>query len=338
MCTRINAGSLIKDIAQPLRLETIFAVYAPETHKEIICDIFNFDLVFALGIPPMLWGGMLSSAMRNTPKMARAIAYIARKGYVENGEGTMDKDLAIGFPWSFFHFIMHLMSPQDFTAFSKNGITVATIESCLQDVVQRTAGSWDHYFPGDVWTTVSCVTIFLGHAKLGAADRDDDSANDNGESQQELLRILTTHGTFRQLTEQQYITKSVSNCNPMLVAAEGYLWAGQLSLARELADFVVVDVDSGFARSWAHRLLGIVHAMSAGGRQLAEAAFMEAIREAKQTEVAMQEAQAVVELKRRVLEPSGRGDEADELLAEPAQRVGGTAEELAHALTAWRYR
>ena len=97
----------------------------------------------------------------------------------------------------------------DFTAFTNNGVTVGTIESCLEDVVQRTAGSWDHYFPGTVWTAVSCVSIFLGHARLGVDESGvaDDESREG--SRQELSRILATYGTPRQMTEPEYMTRVI---------------------------------------------------------------------------------------------------------------------------------
>ena len=77
-------------------------------------------------------------------------------------------------------------------------------------------------------------------------------------------------------------------------------------------------------------------AASAGARPAlaqAEAAFRQAIAVAKQAESALQEALAASELKRLVLDRTGRSEEEGvALIAEASRGLDGTAEEVARAL------
>ena len=120
------------------------------------------------------------------------------------------------------------------------------------------------------------------------------------------------------------------------------MWTGQTAIARELAEWVLERIEYGLFKAWAYRLLGIAHVKEGGGAcslgaadgpgtalAQAEAAFRQAIAVARQAEVWIQEALAASELKRMVLDPSGRGEEGDALVAAACSGVRGTEEELA---------
>ena len=138
------------------------------------------------------------------------------------------------------------------------------------------------------------------------------------------------------------------------MAAEAYIWVGQLAHARMLAEWVLEHVGLAFFQSWAYRLLGIVHTLESdaaietetatetavaeealqddisgrAGLAKAEAAFMRAIEVAKQADIAMHEAMAAYELKIRVLDRAGREEEGEVLLAGAMAKAGGTEAQL----------
>ena len=136
-------------------------------------------------------------------------------------------------------------------------------------------------------------------------------------------------------------SKSRRATHPLLIAAEGYIWTGQIHAARELAEFAVDNNDLTTNGSWEHRLLGIIHALEAegaaegaeAGLAKAEGAFRLAIQLAKESEAPVLEAMAAREFKRRVLDRHGRAEEGAALLADAAGRVEGTSEELMHFLS-----
>jgi hypothetical protein len=118
----------------------------------------------------------------------------------------------------------------------------------------------------------------------------------------------------------------------------GYMWTGQINVARELVEWTLSHTDAGLGivRTWAYRLLGIVHVLEVkaeGGAEgavlaQAEAAFRQAIQVAQEADLPLHEAMAASELKRRVLDRSGRNGEGEALLAEAARKVEGTEEEI----------
>jgi hypothetical protein len=235
---------------QSSRLEDVHALYDPAAHYYSFGEWQGIDLFIMGAVTPMLWTGDISLAVRFTPMYSSAIAFALD----QQDDGGLGSTVFCGFAFSFFDFATCMMSRQQFEETFKNrGVTTSTIEASMIAILQRLNGGWATWLSDDVWIALACVIIFLAEVRTRARASDDGDVGDaRGDSsadvdhstlKQALARILSIHATPRHLEQDAtYVGLGFGITLPSLVVAEGYLWTGEVGIAREIVERVLSRV------------------------------------------------------------------------------------------------